>query len=99
MPPYFVTGPALIDLARIWDYHFNIANALVADREVARLYDLFMLLAEYPYMGTPHPEQAPEIRSHVASGTSYVVWYYPVEGQIEIVRVVHGRRDIGRLFQ
>jgi toxin ParE1/3/4 len=53
-------------------------------------------LADMPGTCRLRGDLGPGLRS-VAVG-SYLIIYRPIEGGIEIVRVLHGRRDIGALF-
>jgi plasmid stabilization system protein ParE len=40
------------------------------------------------------------MRVHIVSGfRKYMLFYIPREGQIEIVRVLHGARDVVALFE
>jgi toxin ParE1/3/4 len=46
--------------------------------------------------GRERPELAPRLRSFPAG--RYVLFYRPIGGGIEIVRVLHGSRDIDSIF-
>ena len=94
-----VSVTAQKDLDDLWDYYAEAESEAVADRIVDRLYRNFQLLAEYPYMARQRPEYSPDMRGYNVPGTPYVVFYYPADAGIEIARVVHGRRDLGRLFR
>lgn len=97
MASYFLSDPAKREVDDIWDFYFESVSGAEADRQIARLLDQFDLLAEYPRLGRARPEYEPGIRSHVAR--PYVIWYYIWPDQIEISRVLHGSRDVGRLFE
>ena len=51
------------------------------------------LLADNPYLG---PIFAGEIRKWSIRGTEYFILYRPFPDGIDIVRVIHGRRDAPR---
>lgn len=63
-----------------------------ADGLLDRLEEAFVLLAENRRIGRARPELAPGIRSFAVR--RYVIFYQAVEDGIEIVRVIHGARDI-----
>ena len=56
----------------------------------------FQLLAEFPGLGPARPELRPDLRSFPIG--SYLIFYRPIPGGVEIVRVLHGRRDLPELF-
>lgn len=65
-----------------------------ADRFVDRLAAASGLLAGQPGIGRPHPIRR-ELRSfHVGK---YLILYRELPDGIEVLRYVHGRRDLGRL--
>ncbi len=93
MKPYRVARLADFDLDEIWLY---IARKSVsaADRQLAKLHKTFQLIATHPDMGEQRPEFAGgDCRSFSAG--SYVVYYRKFDGGVEVVRVVHGARDMG----
>ena len=74
-------------------------GSYVGDRSVRaaiRLIDAFQrqfeLLSERPRIGRARPDLRPELRSWPHG--SYIVLYRVIEGGVEIVRVVHGARDL-----
>ena len=54
------------------------------------------VLATQPMMGRARDELAPRVRS-VPFGR-YVVFYVPLDDGIDVVRVLHGARDIDAMF-
>jgi toxin ParE1/3/4 len=56
-----------------------------------------ILLSESPQMGNLCDELAPLLRSFPVG--KYLLFYRPVVGGIELVRIVHGARDIQNLFE
>jgi len=71
--------------------------AQIADRFISEFFDLFHLLAKNPEIGQQRVELRPNLRS--ISHGSYVVFFYPMAGGVEIAGVVHGARDIDALFR
>jgi toxin ParE1/3/4 len=57
----------------------------------------FLALARHPNIGRVRPELLPELRSF--PGGRYVIFYLPRSRGIEVVRVLHGSRDLDLLFQ
>jgi toxin ParE1/3/4 len=84
------------DILEIWDY---IAEDSVvdADRWLDRLDQKLALWATQPLMGRARDELAPGIRS-LALGR-YVVFFEPLQDGIDVVRVLHGSRDIDTTFK
>lgn len=95
VPKVFYSGPARRDLDGIWDYIAQ-DNPDAADDFIDRLTTRCGSYARQPKLG--------ESRSHVVSGSrafsvgSYVVYYREVSNGIELIRVLHGARDVGRLL-
>lgn len=90
-----LTDRAEADLEDIW---VQIARDSPANatRFISRILDRGERLADMPGTGRARADLGPELRS-VALG-NYVIVYRAIQDGIEIVRVVHGRRDIGALF-
>ena len=54
------------------------------------------MLAEMPESGRQREKLAPELRSFAVG--NYVIFYRPIENGVEIVRVLHGARDLPPVF-
>jgi toxin ParE1/3/4 len=91
MPHVVIRPRALADLGDIWAY---IAEGSVkhADRFAALINKEFRALARQPRMGRSRPELATDLRSFPIG--RYVTFYLPLAKGVEIVRVLHGARDI-----
>ena len=50
------------------------------------------VLAEMPKSAPARPELGEDIRSRPAG--NYVIYYRPVSGGVEIIRILHGRREV-----
>jgi len=95
MPEIRRTARAEEDLIDIWVYiaHDNIR---AADRVLDEIEDSFFLLAEQPRLGRERPDIAPELR--YLPVRRYLILYRDIPEGIEIIRVVHGARDIRSLM-
>ena len=85
MRVYF-TRAAREDLIAIW------THIAAADRVLDRLEEAASHLADNPQMGPARDDIRPGLR-YLVSG-SYLLLYRIADGGIEIVRAVHGRRDL-----
>ena len=83
------------DILEIWDYIADDSLA-AADRWVDRVDEQFRMLAAQPMMGRAREELAPGVRSFPFG--RYVVFYMPLNDGIDVVRVLHGARDIDAVF-
>jgi toxin ParE1/3/4 len=83
------------DLEELW---FFIAqdDPAAADRWLETLDEKIRLLADNPLMGPARPDIARELRYHPVG--NHLLLYRIIQGGIEIVRVVHGARDLLDLF-
>ena len=95
---YDLTGPAVRDLDQIWAYYDEVAGEEVATRLLRRIESRFPVIAENPYIGVLREEYGPGVRAYPVPNLSYVIIYKVSIGMVEITRVVHGRRNLGRLF-
>lgn len=95
--PVIVKRPrALADIAEIWDYIAD-DNEERADSFVVSLDGKFQTLAKNPRLGRQRDELAENLRSWPFG--RYVIFYVPLKDGVEIVRVLHGARDILPLFE
>lgn len=92
MPAVLKRPLARLDLAEIWAFIADDSEA-TADRFLGVLEQKFRLLSSQPEMGRLRAELMPALRSFPVG--RYVVFYLPVPDGIELVRVLHGSRDIG----
>lgn len=64
--------------------------------------ETFQRLAAMPGLGerfeSDHPELANIRRSIISGFKRYVVYYQPIDNGIEVLRVLHGARDLGVIF-
>ena len=95
MNRFRLTSRAERDVDEIWLYIAR-DNARAADRLMGSFLDRFQMLADRPQLGRRRDELSAGLRS-VAIG-NYIVLYRPIEGGIEVVRLLSGFRDIDALF-
>ncbi|MGB9234205.1 MAG: type II toxin-antitoxin system RelE/ParE family toxin [Terriglobales bacterium] len=82
---------ALLDLADIWAYIAE-DSVLQADKFAGLIDSQFRALARQPHLGRSRPELAVDLRSFPVG--RYVLFYVALPKRVEIVRVLHGARDI-----
>ena len=72
-----------------------VQNPLTSLTEAAAATE-YKLLADNPHMGPARPDIAKELRYHPVG--NYLLLYRVIANGIELVRVVHGARDLQQLF-
>jgi toxin ParE1/3/4 len=86
-----------VDYLEIWLHIAEAGNVSAADRLTnafdQRLHDL----AETPGMGRARDELEPGLRSFPVG--DYLLVYRPIESGIELVRVIHGSRNLRHQFR
>ncbi|BAZ12375.1 plasmid stabilization system protein [Calothrix sp. NIES-4071] len=87
---------AKTDLKEIWKY-IAAQDKERASNFLKVLDEALQSLAQHPFMGKERPEIMEEIRSFPVK--SYVIFYRPLDNGIEVVRILHGARDIEALFE
>jgi toxin ParE1/3/4 len=95
MPGFILTAKAEEDLLDIWLY-IATENPDAADHMLDSINVKFQLLAENPELGPARPDIAPELRYFPVG--NYLILYRLAPKAIEIVRVVHGMRNLGALL-
>jgi toxin ParE1/3/4 len=83
------------DLLEIW-VGLAASNVSAAERLLDDLDAATRLLATQPLIGKSRREFGAGIRSFPVR--DYVLVYRPIPGGVELVRVVHGARDLPRVF-
>ncbi len=90
------------DLVEIFGYYAREAGHDTARRFFVQADATFERLATMPGLGArfePGTSASTDLRfSPIARFKNYLVFYRPIEGGIEIVRVLHGARDIPGLL-
>jgi toxin ParE1/3/4 len=83
------------DLDEIFDYLAEYS----LERAVTFLWDLNRTmenLAVNPFMGRKRDELLPGLRSFLHE--KYVIFYFPASNGIDVIRILHGARDIEKIF-
>jgi toxin ParE1/3/4 len=96
MPHIFTRPRAEADLMDIWRYIAQDSPAN-ADHLLDRIRETLNQLAAMPFMGQARFDLAPGLRMFPVG--SYLIFFRPVQDGIEVIRILHGKRNItGRLF-
>ena len=90
------TAMSYRDYADIWN--FVAKNNSNAADELLRTFDTKLkFLSDFPGAGSARPELRPRLRSFPVG--SYLMLYRPIRGGVELIRVLHGARDLRRIFK
>ena len=82
------------DLIEIWLY-IATDNPAAADRLLDAIESKVLLLSSNPGLGVRRPDIAIGVRSFPVG--NYLILYRQVQGGIDIVRVIHGQRDLAKI--
>ena len=91
------TPQAELDLVEIWLYVAEDSEQ-AASELLRRIDRVAAELAEMPGRGTPREELIPAIDLRSVPVGNYLIFYRPIEPGIEILRVLHGARDLDALL-
>jgi plasmid stabilization system protein ParE len=98
--PYVLTPLAKADIFDIWSY-IAADSGDAADRVEQAIYDACAFVAEAPARG--HSRLDLTTRSlrfwTVTRYPNYTVVYRPMTGPLEIIAVMHGKRNIRRILK
>lgn len=89
------TARAEEDLIEIWIYIAR-DNQRAADQILDELDKKTRILSVYPRAGRERPDIAPNVRSLVCG--PYLILYGLEDDHVQIVRYVHGRRDLTEMI-
>lgn len=92
------------DLVTQWVWYAENADREVADRFLDAAERTLTLLARQPESGAPCVFGKVELqgmrRAHAADGfEAILLFYFPLADGVDLVRVVHGSRDLQRLVR
>ena len=100
---YSVKPRAATDLDEYADYLSQEAGLEVAIQFLNSAQVTFALLADYPNMGWPARLKHPELKRlrvfRVTTFENMLILYRPLANGVEILRVVHGARNLQALFR
>jgi len=85
------------DIEKIIDYIADNSGFDAAERLLKKINDKCRTLANFPNMGRRRDELTSLVRSFPVD--DYLIFYRPIEGGIEVLRVVSGYRDLEALFE
>ena len=91
-----LAATAQSDLIEIWSNIAEYRNNNAADQIIDRLAETYGTLAQFPEMGRSRDELFPGYRSFVVS--PYLIFYQILPDAIEIIRVLHGMRNLPESF-
>src|SRR4051794_11029266 len=97
MRRYHLTRAAQADLREIKEYIIEHGTPRAAERWVHTLRQGCQRVANTPGMGRPREDLHPGLRS-LAVG-NYLICYRQESGRVDIVHILHGARDLERLFR
>lgn len=84
------------DYAQIW--HYIPEDNISAADDLLRSFDAnLQLLSDFPLAAQARPELRPRLRSFPVG--NYLLFYRPIRGGIDLVRVLHGARELRRIFK
>jgi len=92
-------------LEELFNISFRIAqeNEEAADRFLDACGDTFEQLAQNPLIGSVREFRTTTLKDvrlwRVRGFTNYLIFYRPIEDGVEILHVVHGKRDYKRLYE
>ena len=95
MKHFRLSSQAQLDLDEIWLFIAE-DNIEAADKFHDLLLSKLITLAEQPLIGRLRDELRPNVRGFPVG--SYVIFYRDTPEHIEIIRVLHGARDIENTF-
>ena len=97
MSSYVLSPQADEDIFEIWRYLYERGGDEIADRVESEIYAAFDALAQNPRIG----HQRSDLTSYPVlffTVYSYMI-VYRAQAPLEIARVLHGRRDLRRIFR
>lgn len=84
------------DLVEIWTYYRDIGSAEVAEQLLRDIGSGAKRLSRHPLSGRAREDVAPSLRSVLVQ--PYAILYRVTETRVEVVRVLHTRRDLAAAF-
>lgn len=96
MGSYFFSELAVQDINEICEF-MGKRNIKAASKLFDAIRQKCKLVSNFPNMGKDYSWIVPALRGFIVD--DYIVFYYPREDGIDIVRVVYGKRDLEALFE
>lgn len=95
MPKVHRTAASRKDYFEIF-FYIARDNIDAAERTLRRFDEKIELIASMPGIGTDRAELRSGVRSYPVG--NYLIFYRVIDGGIEVLRVIHGARDLRRIF-
>ena len=95
MPSILLRPRAKADLGEIWGYIADDSETR-ADAFIVAIEQKLRLLARQPSMGRKREILAAGLRSFPVG--RYVIFYRSIQDGIDVIRVLHGSRDLEAIF-
>ena len=95
MPQLLKRPEAENDLEEIW-WFIAQDSPDSADKFLDRIQDSCLALVDFPKIGASREELKAALRSQPVG--NYLIFYFSLEDGVDIIRVLHGSRDMTRLF-
>ncbi|MEQ1706587.1 MAG: type II toxin-antitoxin system RelE/ParE family toxin [Rickettsiales bacterium] len=96
MANFLILPQAEQDLDEIW-WYIAQDNPKNADRFLDSIQETCVVVSEYPNMGEARDELFKRLRSFPVG--NYLVFYISQKDKLNIVRVLHGSRDLKHVFE
>lgn len=96
MPQIRFTPLATEDLQQVWVYIAEKAGNDTAHKFLLEIKKKCETVAAFPEMGSVRHELLLNLRSFPFK--KYIIFYLPLADGIEVLRIVHGARDIHQIF-
>ena len=91
-----IAAAAEEDLKEIWAYVAE-HNTEAAGKLIKEITGKFAVLRDYPHIGREQNKLLVNLRSFAVK--NYLIFYQPFADGVEILRVLHGSRDIESIFE
>ena len=88
-----ISRPAKADLLNIWSY-IAAYDESAADKVLRRIDERIATMPDFPHAARFEVG----FNAHILTISPYLVAYTVADDTIEILRVVHGRRDLNAIF-
>ncbi len=98
MTRFVLSGPARNDLLEISDYISEKSGAEDVELLVSKLEDAMTRIASMPSMGHRRPDLCND-SLRVWPVWSYLIVYDPETIPLNVIRVLHGRRNVKSIFE
>ena len=95
--PVVLSKRARRDIDEAWRHYLTEAHPKVAEGLIDELQSAFALLGRQPGIGSSryaHELNIPSLRSWPIKRYPYLLFYFEHEETIDLIRVLHGARDI-----